>query len=182
MILQKKGGGLQEINGMNPKGMPLHFVLLFPHGTYGWDSEETHEDGRRRITCREFYAFHLNVRNNMFGYVHMAGRLFQEWLCMAWVAVEDQKLLYQRLNQKALRADTYKNVKDATDERRKDLAPREDGLYGDDHQQPAVGRKILSSSFSGSPRWYNAKFQDAMAICREFHKPDYFVTMTCNPH
>ena len=21
-----------------------------------------------------------------------------------------------------------------------------------------------------------------MAICRKFHKPDYFITMTCNPH
>ena len=26
----------------------------------------------------------------------------------------------------------------------------------------------------------NAKFQDGMAICREYHKPDYFITMTCN--
>ena len=55
-------------------------------------------------------------------------------------------------------------------------------MYRDDHLQPPIGRKILSSSFSGSPRWYNAKFQDAMAICRKFHKPDYFITMTCNPH
>ena len=40
---------------------------------------------------------------------------------------------------------------------------------------------ILSSSFVGSPRWYNAKFQDGMAIVRKFHKPDLFITMTCNP-
>ena len=43
------------------------------------------------------------------------------------------------------------------------------------------GRSILASSFAGGPRWYNAKFQDGMAICREYHKPDYFITMTCNP-
>ena len=93
-----------------------------------------------------------------------------------------QRLNYQRQNQKALRADSYKNVKEVIDQRREELAPQEDGMYRDDHQQPSVGRKILSSSFSGSPRWYNAKFQDAMAICRKFHKPDYFITMTCNPH
>ena len=73
-------------------------------------------------------------------------------------------------------------MKEATEERIRELAPREDGMYHDDHHQPAIGRKILASSFTGSPRWYNAKFQDGMAICREFHKPDYFITMTCNPH
>ena len=40
----------------------------------------------------------------------------------------------------------------------------------------------MPSSFVGSPRWYTAQFQDAMAICREFHKPDLFITMTCNPN
>ena len=101
---------------------------------------------------------------------------------MAWVAVENQKLMFQRLNQKSLRADTYKNIKEATEALQVELAPREDGIFRDDNQQPSVGRKILSSSFSGSPRWYNAKFQDGMAICREYHKPDFFITMTCNPN
>ena len=36
---------------------------------------------------------------------------------MAWVATEDQRLNYQLLNQKALRADSYKNVQEATEER-----------------------------------------------------------------
>ena len=46
-----------------------------------------------------------------------------------------------------------------------------------------VGRKtVLNSSFVGSKRWYNSEFQDAMAICREFRKPDYFITFTCNPN
>ena len=98
---------------------------------------------------------------------------------MAWVSVENQKLTFQRLNQKALRADTYKNLKEETQKLHEDLSPREDGMFSDDSQRPAVGRKILSSSFVGSPRWYNAKFQDGMAICREYHKPDYFITMTC---
>ena len=28
----------------------------------------------------------------------------------------------------------------------------------------------------------NVKYQDGMAICREHHKPDFFITMTCNPN
>ena len=182
LILQRRGGGLQYISDLNPKGMPLHFTLLFPHGTYGWDQDSKQRDGKRRITTREFYVFHLNIRECLNeNFLHRAGRLFQEWLCMAWIWVENQRLNYQRQNQKALRADTYKNLKEATLERQRELEPRTDGIFRDDHL-PSIGRKILSSSFSGGPRWYNAKFQDGMAICREYHKPDYFITMTCNPN
>ena len=177
LVLQKRGGGLQAVNGMNPKGMPLHFTLLFPYGTYGWDCEENHVDGKRRVTAREFFTFHLNIRNNdNENYLHMTGKLFQEWLLMGWVEVENQRLLYQSLNQKALRADSYKSLKEAVAEQQ-----RTDALYSDDHEKAKVGRKILSSSFMGGPRWFNSKFQDGMAICREYHKPDYFITMTCNP-
>ena len=183
LVLQRRGGGLQTISSLNPKGMPLHFTLLFPFGTYGWDPESKHTVGDRRITPREFFAFHLNVRKgDNEDFLHMGARLFQEWLCMGWLTVEDQRLAYQSLNQKALRADSYKNIQQATEARMRELNPREDGVYADDHQRPVVGRKILASSFTGSPRWYNAKFQDGMAICREFHKPDYFITMTCNPN
>ena len=183
LVLKKRGGGLQYVSELNPKGMPLHFTLLFPNGTYGWNPEAMQTNGKRRITTREFYVYHICIRNcDNENFLHMAGKLFQEWLCMAWVWVENQRLNYQRQNQKALRADTYKNLKEATLERHREMAPRTDGMYGDDHNQPNVGRKILSSSFSGGPRWYNAKFQDGMAICREYHKPDYFITMTCNPN
>merc|ERR1711888_16919 len=65
LVLERRGGGLQNISDLNPKGMPLHFTLLFPHGTYGWDLTVQHTDGKRRVTPREFYAFHLNVRNTM---------------------------------------------------------------------------------------------------------------------
>ena len=181
LVLQKRGGELQSISDLNPKGMPLHFTLLFPHGTYGWDLMMKHTDGKRRVTPREFYVFHLNQRDLTKDFIHLAGRLFQEWICMAWVVVENQKLMFQRMNQKALRADTYKNIREATEMIQNELAPREDGMYHDDNQHPAVGRKILSSSFPGSPRWFNAKFQDGMAICREYRKPDFFITMTCNP-
>ena len=162
--------------------MPLHFILLFPYGTYGWDPESRHKDGKRKVTPREFYVYHLNERNRETDYIHRAQRLFQEWICMAWIAVENQKLNFQRQNQKALRADTYKNIKEVTNQLRQELAPREDGIFRDDNIHPTIGRKILSSSYVGSPRWYNAKFQDGMAICREYHKPDFFITMTCNPN
>ena len=84
---------------------------------------------------------------------------------------------FVQFNQKALRADSYKNIREVITDR----VPISDKvLPGDDNLK--LGRKIvLPSNFVGSPRWYNAQFQDGMAICREYHKPDFFITMTCNP-
>ena len=78
---------------------------------------------------------------------------------MSWVTVENQRLNYIDKNQKELRADSYKSVREATDERIREAA-RVDGLFTDDHLQPSIGRKILPSSVTGSPRFFNKKFQD----------------------
>ena len=32
IVIHKRGGGLQEIQDLNPKSMPLHFTLSFPKG------------------------------------------------------------------------------------------------------------------------------------------------------
>ena len=185
IVIHKRGGGLQEVSGLNPKAMPLHFTLLFPHGTYGWDQTEKHTDDVRRVTAREWYCFHLFKRDNdNEDFLHDAGRLYQEFICMGWVETEGQRLLFQTLNQKQLRAECYKTLKEATEDRIRQAGGREDHLVGhtDDHQQILpVGRKILSASFTGGPRWYNKKLQDAIAILRKFSKPDLFITMTCNP-
>ena len=99
LVLQRRGGGLQTISDLNPKGMPLHFTLLFPFGTHGWDPEYTQAAGDKRVTPREFYAFHLNVRHGDHeNFLHMSCKLFQEWICMGWVHVENQRLNYQSQN------------------------------------------------------------------------------------
>ena len=166
-----------RISDLNPKAMPLHFTLLFPHGTYGWDPYQLQAKGQRKITCRQFYNFHIQTRDQVMNenFLLRSGRLFQEFVCMAWAKVERQRLFWHEQNQKALRADKYLNVKEAVEER-----ARADHLHTDDHQRPKIGRKILPSSFVGGPRWYNSLFQDGMAICREYSKPDLFLTFTCN--
>ena len=46
----------------------------------------------------------------------------------------------------------------------------------------AVGSQvILSSTFTGGPRYMRQLYQDAMAIVRKKGKPDLFITMTANP-
>ena len=184
LVVQRRGGPISEIHAMNPAAQPLHFTLLFPYGDKGWDAAAKQANGTSRITTKQFYSYHMHSREGEPNHLQQWRRLYQEWICWAWLSIEDQRLNFQRLNQKQLRADSYRNIKDTIDERRQELAPRADGMYRDDHDRaalPAVGRKILSSSFSGGPRWYNGKFQDGMAICRAYRKPDLFITMTCNP-
>ena len=178
MVIRMRGGRLQEIFDIHPSAQPLHFVLLFPYGTKGYYEALKHIDNVKRVSPREFFSYHINMRCLSSDYLFRFGRLFQEYLCLAFTTMDSQRLKYQRDNQKPLWADTYKNVKEVLSER----IPIGDKLSCDDHNLKIGKRIVLSSSFQGSPRWYNSKFQDGMAICRKYRKPDLFITFTCNPY
>ena len=49
LVIHKRGGGLEKISDLNPKAMPLHFTLLFPEGTYGYDQDLKHNDRIKRV-------------------------------------------------------------------------------------------------------------------------------------
>jgi len=58
------------------------------------------------------------------------------------------------------------------------LGDRDDNMNLAEH-----GRQIiLPSSFGGGERHMTQLFQDSMAICHAFQKPDIFLTMTANPN
>ena len=179
MVLHKRGGGLQTIYDIHPAAQPMHFILLFPFGTKGYDAELRHTDKKtKRVSPREFFCFHINMRSSNSDFLFRFGRLFQEWVCLAFTTMESQRLKFQRNNQSSLRADSYKNIREAINDR----CPLTDKVTADDHDLKLGKRIILSSSYVGSPRWFNSKFQDGMAICRKFRKPDLFITFTCNPY
>ncbi len=169
-IVIHQTGIVQSIPERHRAAMPLRFTLLFPRGTYGWEERcGSFGDGRRiQISPREFYNFHMMIREGRFqNFIQRTGRLFQEWVCMAWIQAENNSLNYIRKHQTEMRCDQYDSVRNAVN----------------NQNQERIGRPvILTSSFSGSPRWYQAKFQNGIAICREYRKPDFFITMTCNPN
>ena len=174
MVLHKRGGGLQTIYDIHPAAQPMHFVLLFPFGTKGYDPELKHTDKKtKRVSPREFFCFHINMRKLESDF----GRLFQEYVCLAFTTMESIRLKFQKNNQNSLRADSYKNVREAINYR----IPMTDKITAEDHELKLGKRIILSSSYVGSPRWYNSKFQDGMAICRKYRKPDLFLTFACYP-
>ena len=94
MIIRKRGGGLEEIFDIHPSAHPLHFVLPFPFGTKGYHADIKQVDMKKRVSPREFFAFHLNMRNELSDYLFRFGRLFQEWLCLGYTTIESQRLKF----------------------------------------------------------------------------------------
>ena len=191
LIVTKRDGRLEVVSEQNKAAMPLHFTLLVPHGDYGWHPEMKNMVTGKRVTTREFAVYHMAIRDQILSYeeaaqrvncdyIYLCGRLWQEWLCIMWLITQNMRLNYQDMNQEKLRADSYANVKKVVDRRRLEISTLGDQLFRDDHSL-RTGVKILSRSFVGSPRWYHMHFLDAMAICRESGKPEFFVTMTTNP-
>ena len=162
--------------------------MVFPDAVQDDDEDEEpveHEgcDGQRRgrgkmIPPREYYAHRLQVRAREGDGVDQVrddaitrgGRLFQEYCCGALYKTEHTRLLFQRFNQKKMRADCYQNVHSAV---------AHANATGEEFQ--AGKRIVLTSSFTGGPRDQNQRFQDAIAVVRKTRAPSLFITMTCNP-
>jgi hypothetical protein len=84
--------------------------------------------------------------------------LFQKWLIDMYVKVESMRLDWYSLpkHQKIIRAELYRGIVDT--------------LKAGEAHASKVGRLV------------QARFLDVMTLVQQFGKPDYFVTMTCNPY
>lgn len=184
IILQLRGGGIREICDNHRSADALHFMLIHPMGHDGWhlelrqvnphilDESQNPTPTNKRLTTRQFYAFHLHSRPNVTNWLLLMCRLLQEYLCIQYAKCENQALFWLRTNQTQIRADLYNNIYDAV--HRSDI---------NDEASRNIGRSIiLPPSFTGSDRDFHRRFQDGIAILRHFHKPDLFITFTFNPN
>ncbi|XP_027905922.1 uncharacterized protein LOC114165517 [Vigna unguiculata] len=146
---------------------PLQYPLLFPFGTYGWDTNTKNHNGQS-ISCREYYSFMLQIRPNDQSVILQAGRLLQQYVVDNYVKIETGRLRWIRNHQNNIRAEVYQGLQDALHE-------------GQTHADTVGKRTILPSSFIGSRRDLTQRYQDGMAIVAHNGKPDIFLTMTCNP-
>ena len=167
-----KGGGVQFISEHNHAFDSLHFILLFPDGYPGWTKTLKKTDGKK-LTAAAFYKYLLQYRDEdesidgHFNTILRSGRLMQEYVCSMYFKIEQDRLWYiQNEYQDNIRMDSRKNIMDAIHQ--------EDDLKD-------IGRNVvLPATYIGSPRWYQKRFQDAMAIVRELGKPDLFITFTAH--
>jgi hypothetical protein len=174
IIVRLIGGSLQRISHLHPSYSSLHYVLLFPHGEDGWSNAipaHPGPSGRVRsanVSQRCYYAYRLHARPGEQPLLLRGGNLLQQYIVDAWASTEQSALNWVRHNQKELRADVYQGLRDAA-------------ANGDNNLENVGEKIILPSTHIGSPRNMQQLFQDSMAICRFFRKPDIFLTMTANP-
>ena len=123
IVLRRRAVGdvddLVNISDCHRAYEPLHFVLLFPFGTDGWHPDMPQRQQAdadrpaRRVTALQYTAHRLQIRPADDDSLLRAGRLLQEYCCMAFARVETQRLLYMQLNQRQIRAELYQHLVDA---------------------------------------------------------------------
>ncbi|GKA24180.1 helicase [Tanacetum coccineum] len=129
IVVNKNNEGPQRISELHPSYMALQYPLLFPYG-----EDEFHKN-------IEYYGTTLL----------QGGRLFQQYLVDAFMAVEEKRLKWMRNNQDTLRVDLYHNLCDAV-------------TRGDTSAAGLEKRIVLPRSFVGSPRCMMQNYQDAMVL------------------
>jgi hypothetical protein len=121
LILAVREGGQDQpririVNVTHPAYMPLHYVLLFPHGDLGWHydlqlHDRAHTRKQTRLEQRVFYRYHLHIRERISALFY-AGRLLQQYIVDAYVACEATALDWLRTHQQNIRADVYTGLAD----------------------------------------------------------------------
>ncbi|XP_053552307.1 uncharacterized protein LOC128643486 [Bombina bombina] len=173
----------ERISVLDPNLEPLLYPLLFPYGDQSWGSNialnyrpTSISDVQRRVTTNprirvsqmKYYSYRISIRDQFNPFLS-AGKLTQQYFVDAYVKTEANRLNYIRQNQSNLRIEKYTGLMDY--------------IQSEAAAQGLMPGKavILPSSFQGSPRNMAQNYHDAMAIVRKYGKPDYFITMTCNP-
>ncbi|GFW89697.1 ATP-dependent DNA helicase [Trichonephila clavipes] len=67
----------------------------------------------KKVSCKDFYAYHMMVRRNNFNLLLLCSFLFHQFLVDMYVKVESEHLRFIALNQTKLRAENYIHLQDA---------------------------------------------------------------------
>ncbi|KAM5554594.1 hypothetical protein ABKV19_022807 [Rosa sericea] len=166
IVVQTMSGQLMNVKDVAGYYDPLQYPLLLPHGSYGWDINSRNDDGSE-CTCRDFYAYMLQIREGDPSLILRGDRLLQQYIVDNYVKIEAHRLRWLQSNQSTIRSELYQGLHDS--------------FQAGEVSAENVGRRtILPSSFGGSPRDMHQRYQDAMAIVQKYGKPDILLTMTCN--
>ncbi|CAO4369137.1 unnamed protein product [Caenorhabditis nigoni] len=167
--IHQHSGRLTSLHIIDPNCDPMSYPLLFPTGQSGWHPNLPYEKAkgkRQNVTMMEFYSYNLHVRSS-FHPLFRAGKLFQQYVVDVWARVEQNRLNFLRQNQAQLRVESMTGLQD---------------YVSGEEKGPIGSRILLPASHTGSPRDMVQQYQDAMSVVSKYGKPDYFLTMTCNPY
>jgi hypothetical protein len=155
----------------------LAYPLLFPTGSPGWHDQmmcwDVNRERQQRVTLLQ-WSRHLLMHRDAVTFIQKCERLSLEFYCDLYAQHEARVAAFHSLprQQAMYRCASYAAVYDQL---------HRDGGGGGNLNH--VGKPmILPSSFVGSPRFYHQLYLDAMALPCRYHKPDLFITITCNPN
>eukprot|EP00918_Siedleckia_nematoides_P007792 GHVU01016905.1.p1 GENE.GHVU01016905.1~~GHVU01016905.1.p1 ORF type:complete len:611 (-),score=2.81 GHVU01016905.1:100-1932(-) len=173
IILTKRGGTIsQRISYKHHYYDCALFPLFYVYGLGGWNSLRKCKDGSK-LTIRDYYIYMLQDRRNDDASIKKTtlalrgGRLYQKFLCIAYIKVEDERLSY---------FETPKFQQEYRLARQQDL---EDAVEAGDYRVRPVGT-YLPAIYHGGVRFMRTQFYNACTLTSIFGKPDYFITVTCN--
>ncbi|KAL6541118.1 hypothetical protein OROMI_025001 [Orobanche minor] len=137
-----------------------------------WHNLEENRWKRNNVAAREFYCYLFQIRANDATNILRAGRLVQQYQIDCYVKIETQRLDYFRSEQVQhdLRIESFEGIIESM--------ACDGNLSGE-----KIGQKfVLPSSYIGSPRDMQRRYLNALALVSEYGKPDFFITVTCNPN
>ena len=173
-VVNSRGdGNLSYLSDISPVVDPLCCPLLFPNGDLGYRVDIPHVgEGattvRNRVTLHEYYNYRFSMRENSFDPIFHSGLLFQQFFIDAYVKIEANRLFYLRQNQSVLRVEKYEGLLDYLERQSENT---------DNSHAPGTP-VILPSTYDGSPRSQQMRYQDAMSVVSKHGKPDLFITVT----
>lgn len=115
IIVQPKQGPPKRISEFSSCYDPMHYVLLYPHGTNGWSvalKKAARSSGERTegLTIMQYYRYMLGVRPGVEPLRPYAwGYLCHQFVADMYCKVDSDRLLYIRLNQRQIRAEVYQS-------------------------------------------------------------------------
>lgn len=66
----------------------------------------------KKVTSRAFYSYLIMEREGKYNPIHLCRELVHQYLMDMYAKKESERLLYQKLNQKQLRVESYLHLKD----------------------------------------------------------------------
>ncbi|KAF7835684.1 uncharacterized protein G2W53_010543 [Senna tora] len=114
IIVEKRLETLQRISELHPLYLPLQYPLLFPRGEDGYREDAVFKfaifsstNKEKNLTLRQYFTYILQDRRDQFNIFLRSRKLTQQFIVDGCTMIESQRLLYIRLHQKELRADSY---------------------------------------------------------------------------
>ena len=159
IVVYPRDQPLRHISHISCNIDPMMYPIIFPRGEPGWDENLNHVRERatavrNRLTQLEYYIYRIAIRRD-FSALHLAGKLFQQFVVDAYVKVEGQRLDFIRHNQDQLRAESYQGLVDYLENAAEQRNLRAGNVI------------VLPSTFSGSARNMHQLYQIGRASCRE---------------